>query len=117
MVRLVPAHARTMLFHDLPPAEAHRLASTLPAQPFACFATPVSWDPYHDPNYTGAFGYISTQGDRIMPFELQQQYIATAGITEIEILQGSSHTPHLERPVELAGIVLRMVERILLIET
>lgn len=112
MVRIVPEHARTMLFDDMPAEAADKLATSLPAQPYAYFSTPVSWDPYQDPDFAGAVGYIMTGPGRIMPYELQKMYVATAGIAETEVLEGSSHSPHMERPADLSERVLAMVVRI-----
>ncbi|KAF2492667.1 alpha/beta-hydrolase [Lophium mytilinum] len=99
--------AKSMLFHDLPDEEAERLANALPRQPYSCFALPVHYDPYDDPNFQGTFGYIFTEADRVLPYELQQKFVEIGGIKKTMILKGSSHSPHLEQPVQLVD---RLVE-------
>lgn len=105
--------AREMLFHDLPDDEAERLANALPKQPYASFATPVLYDPYSDPFYKGRLGYIFTEADRILPLAAQEIYAKQAGATVTSVLKGSSHSPHLERPVELADATIEMVKKII----
>lgn len=101
-----------MLFHDLPDEEAERLAGVLPKQPYACFATAAHWDPYHDANFRGTLGYIFTEADRIVSLEAQRISVQMASIDEMRLLKGSSHSPHIERPVELADMILELVAAI-----
>lgn len=101
--------ARAILFHDLPSEEGDRLAGMMPAQPMACFATPVHWDPYHDANFKGLLGYIYTEEDRIVPLAVQEKYVEMAGITRTYMMKNSSHSPHLKQPEELARVVLDLV--------
>ncbi|KAF2800541.1 alpha/beta-hydrolase [Melanomma pulvis-pyrius CBS 109.77] len=105
-------HAKAMLFHDLPDEEADRLAEALPQQPFSCFALPVLYDPYDDPNFQDSFGYIFTDADRIIPYELQQKYVQIGGIKKTMVLEGSSHSPHLEQPVQLVGNLVGLLEEL-----
>lgn len=105
-------YAKAMLYHDLPHEEGERLANMLPKQPFACFSTPTHWDPFHDPNFHGTFGYIFTEADRIVPLEAQRQYAQRASIETTYVLKDSSHSPHIERPRELADVVLGLVKTI-----
>ncbi|ESZ91290.1 hypothetical protein SBOR_8324 [Sclerotinia borealis F-4128] len=104
--------AREMLFHDLPDDEANRLANALPKQPYASFAAPMLYDPYNDPSYKGKLGYIFTEADRIVPIVAQEMYAKQAGATETAVLKDSSHSPHLERPGELADATIEVVEKI-----
>ncbi|KAH8900769.1 alpha/beta-hydrolase [Thozetella sp. PMI_491] len=104
--------AKTRLYHDLPPDEAERLANALPPQPYACFATPTHWDPYQDPNFKGKVGYIFTEADRILPFEVQQIFVQMGNIEKTHLMKDSSHSPHLEQPDELADVVLKLVKAI-----
>ncbi|KAH9986046.1 alpha/beta-hydrolase [Xylariaceae sp. FL0662B] len=105
--------AKAMLFHDLPDDEANRLADLLPPQPFTCFSTPVTWDPYGDPNFKGLLGYIHTEADRIVPLELQERYVKSAGINRTYMMKNSSHSPHHEQPDVLAQIVADMMQEIM----
>ncbi|KAI0910922.1 hypothetical protein F4823DRAFT_588111 [Ustulina deusta] len=104
--------AKAMLFHDLPDEEANKLADMLPKQPFTCFSTPVSWDPYHDPNFKGMLGYIYTEADRILPLAAQRGYVETAAIELTYMLENSSHSPHHEQPDVLAQVVIDMCKAI-----
>ncbi|GAP85017.1 hypothetical protein SAMD00023353_3900560 [Rosellinia necatrix] len=106
-------YAKAMLFHDLPDEEADRLAESLPKQPFACFITPVSWDPYGDPNFKGLMAYIHTGADRIVPLELQKKFVKTAGINLLYMMENSSHSPHHEQPEVLAGVVIDLLNQII----
>ncbi|CAG8958823.1 hypothetical protein HYFRA_00011774 [Hymenoscyphus fraxineus] len=109
LVRL--SKAREMLFHDLPEEEATRLANALPAQPYACFSSPVHYDPYSDPMFSKKFGYIFTEADRILPLEAQRMYAEMAG-AETFMLKDSSHSAHIERPGELADATIELVKTI-----
>jgi hypothetical protein len=100
-----------MLFHDLPEDEAIRLANALPAQPYACFAAPVQYDPYGDPMFSKLFGYIFTEADIILPLEAQKRYAETAGAVTVT-LKDSSHSAHIERPGELADATIDLVRTI-----
>ncbi|PSN61564.1 alpha/beta-hydrolase [Corynespora cassiicola Philippines] len=111
-VRMRKTHAKAMLFHDLPDEEADRLANALPSQPFSCFALPVPYDPYDDPNFRGSFAYILTDADRIIPYELQQEYVEIGGIKKTMVLGGSSHSPHLELPVQLVDHLVGLVNEL-----
>ncbi|KAM7201205.1 hypothetical protein V8F20_004951 [Naviculisporaceae sp. PSN 640] len=113
LVSFDKASAKAMLFHDLPDQEAEKLADMLPPQPYACFSTPAHWDPYHDSNYKGKLGYIFTEADRIVPLEAQRMYVQMGGIEKTRMLEGSSHSPHIERPGELADVVLDLVKEII----
>lgn len=113
LVAFKKAYAKAMLYHDLPDEEGERLADMLPKQPYACFSTPTHWDPFHDPNFAGKFGYIFTEADRIVPMEAQRGYARIAEIDTTFLLKDSSHSPHIERPEELAGVVLGMVSTIM----
>lgn len=101
-----------MLYHDLPDEEGERLANMLPKQPFACFSTPTHWDPFHNPDFQGMFGYIFTEADRIVPIEAQHGYAQKAAVEATYLLKDSSHSPHIEQPEELAGVILNLVKRI-----
>lgn len=105
--------AKEMLFHDLPDAEAEKIAAILPKQPFTCFTTPVHWDPYHDSNFRGKLGYIFTDRDSILPLEVQEMYVRMGGVEKTRLLENSSHAPHVEKPDELAEMVLDLVKEIL----
>lgn len=112
MVGFNKEHAKAMLFHDLPDDEAEKLASSLPKQPKSCFVEPVHWDPYGEDEFNGIFGYIFTEADRILPMEIQRSFASAAKAEHTHVLQGSSHSPHLEQPEKLAKIVIRMVQEI-----
>ncbi|KAK7222658.1 hypothetical protein V2G26_010661 [Clonostachys chloroleuca] len=112
MVGINKEYAKQVLFNDLPEDEAERLASLLPKQPMVCFTTPAHWDPYNDPYYRGKLGYIYTGADLIFPYEAQQMQVASAGIGHTYLLEGSSHSPHLEQPGHLADLVIDMVRNI-----
>jgi hypothetical protein len=103
-------HARTLLYHDLSDEEAEKLASRLPKQPYACVSTPVQWDPYDDPFFQGCFKYVFTEADRILPLDLQQMFAQMAGIMETVVLKKSPHSPHIERPIELAKVAISLVD-------
>lgn len=105
-------HAKAMLFHDLPDEEANRLADALPKQPFSCFALPVLYDPYDDPNFQDSFAYIFTDADRIIPYELQQEYVKIGGIKKTMVLERSSHSPHLEQPVQLVDDLVGLLNEL-----
>ncbi|KAM7195034.1 hypothetical protein V8F33_006903 [Rhypophila sp. PSN 637] len=105
--------AKAMLFHDLPDEEADKLAGMLPPQQYTCFSTPAHWDPFHSPYFKGKIGYIFTEADKIVPMEAQKMYVQTGGIDKTRILKGSSHSPHLERPGELADTVLDLAKDIM----
>lgn len=99
-----------MLFHDLPEEEAERLASLLPKQPYACFSTPVQWDPYRDDSFRGCFGYILTETDRILVPELQRMRIDIPGFQNTVVLKGSFHSPHIEIPQKLAETTIELLD-------
>ena len=101
-----------MLFHDLPDDEAERLADALPKQPWACFSTVAQWDPFDDVHFAGTIGYIYTEADRILPYEMQKLFAQVAHAEKSRVLEGSSHSPHIERPGELASMVVDLVEEI-----
>jgi pimeloyl-ACP methyl ester carboxylesterase len=105
-------HAKAMLFHDLPDPAADRLADMLPKQPYACFSTPTHYDPFGDPNYQGTLAYIYTEADNIVPYEAQKQYVQMGQIKHTYVLKNSSHSPHIEIPDRLAGVVLDLVKQI-----
>ncbi|KAK4214363.1 hypothetical protein QBC37DRAFT_421473 [Rhypophila decipiens] len=104
--------AKAMLFHDLPDEEADKLAERLSPQPYHCFTTPTHWDPYHSPAFRGKIGYIFTGGDRIVPLEAQRTYVEIGKIERTRMLEGSSHSPHIEQPGMLADTVLELVKEI-----
>ena len=106
-------YVKEMLFHDLDDEEAEKMADAFPAQPYACFSTPTHWDPYGDPNFQGKIGYIFTEADRILPVEAQEMYVQMGGIEKTRVLKDSSHSPHIERPDELAEAVLDLVRDML----
>ncbi|KAJ4303247.1 hypothetical protein N0V90_002140 [Kalmusia sp. IMI 367209] len=99
-------HAKAMLFHDLSDEEAERFADALPKQPWACFSTTAQWDPFTDPHFAGTVGYIYTEADRILPYEMQKLFAQQAHADKSTVLEGSSHSPHIERPNELASIAI-----------
>ncbi|CAI6243242.1 unnamed protein product [Periconia digitata] len=103
-------HAKVMLFHDLPDAEADSLAAALPQQPYECFAQPVQWDPYDDEAFRSRFGYIYTEADRILPMRVQQGFAKAGGIQHTIVLKGASHSPHIEMPHRLAETAVSMLE-------
>ncbi|KAF2637934.1 alpha/beta-hydrolase [Massarina eburnea CBS 473.64] len=103
-------HAKVMVFHDLPPEEAERLASSLPKQPASCFSEPVHWDPYEAESFQGRLGYIYTEADRILPLDFQKRFVQTAGIKHTAMLEGCSHSPHIEMPKKLAETVIGMLD-------
>ncbi|VUC28061.1 unnamed protein product [Clonostachys rosea] len=100
------------VFNDLPEEEGERLANLLPKQSITCFTTPVNWDPYQDPNIKRRLGFIYTEADRIFPIEAQRQAVSKAEIKHTYLLENSSHSPHLEQPQHLAGLVINMVRDI-----
>ncbi|KAM7214815.1 hypothetical protein V8F06_009805 [Rhypophila decipiens] len=104
--------AKAMLFHDLPDEEADKLAERLSPQPYHCFTTPVHWDPYNSPAFRGRIGYIFTGGDRIVPLEAQRMYVEIGGIKRARMLEGSSHSPHIEQPGMLADTFSELVKDI-----
>jgi phytoene dehydrogenase-like protein len=106
-------HAKAMLFHDLPDEEAERFADALPKQPWACFSTKAQWDPFNDPQFAGTFGYVYTEADRILPYEMQKLFAQAVHADKSTMLEGSSHSPHLEMPSELASIVIGLVNEIM----
>ncbi|KAF2262721.1 alpha/beta-hydrolase [Lojkania enalia] len=111
-VTMSKSHAVAMLYHDLPIEDAEKFAVTLPRQPYSCFSLPVHWDPYDDPHFKGTFAYIFTDADRILPYNLQQQYVDIGGIQKTLVLQGSSHSPHLEQPAELVKYAEDLLKQI-----
>ena len=73
---------------------------------------PQAWqqDPLH---FGGRFGYIRCTGDAIVPIADQDGMIQGAGGEEKWItrtLDGSSHSPFLSRPKELAGVIKELVD-------
>lgn len=106
------AYAKQVLFNDLPEEEGEKLANLLPKQSITCFTTRVRWDPYQDPNFKAKLGFIYTGADRIFPIEAQRQAVSKAEIKHTYLLEGSSHSPHLEQPEHLAGLVINMVREI-----
>ncbi|KAK7746096.1 hypothetical protein SLS62_009556 [Diatrype stigma] len=112
LVALKKEYAKALMFHDLPDEESERLANMLPKQPLVCFATPNHWDPFDDPYFQGTFGYIFTEADRLIPLEAQRGFAQRASVEATHVLEGSSHSPHLERPGELADVVLGLVKTI-----
>jgi hypothetical protein len=107
-------HAKLMLFHDLPEEESERLANALPKQPWACFSTPAKWDPFDDANYKGKKGYVYTEADRMLPLALQRKFAEIAHVEKSTVIEGSSHSPHLEMPGQLASIVIVLAKEITL---
>ncbi|CAH0050812.1 unnamed protein product [Clonostachys solani] len=75
-------------------------------------ALDLHWDPYQDPNFKGKLGFIYTGADRIFPIEAQRQAVSKAEIKHTYLLEDSSHSPHLEQPENLAGLVIDMVRDI-----
>ncbi|KAK7215786.1 hypothetical protein V2G26_003789 [Clonostachys chloroleuca] len=112
LVGMRKAYAKQVLFNDLPEEEGERLANMLPKQSITCFTTPVHWDPYQDPNFKGKLGFIYTGADRIFPIEAQRQAVSKAEIKHAYLLEGSSHSPHLEHPEHLAGLTIDIVRDI-----
>ena len=104
--------AKVMLYHDLPEEEAERLAEALPKQPWTCFSTGAQWDPFDDPNFADRIAWVYTGADRILPYDLQQEFSKTARAQRSMVMEGSSHSPHSERPRELAAIVIALVKDI-----
>lgn len=101
-----------MLFPDLSDEEAEPLVAALPEQPYSSFAVPLLYDPYSDPMFTNSIGYIFTEADRVIPLVAQEMYAKTASASANIMLAGSPHSPHVERPAELADTTIDLVKKI-----
>lgn len=77
-----------------------------------CFALPVLYGPYDDPNFQDSFAYILTDADRIIRYELQQKYVEIGGIKKTMVSEGSSHSPHLEQPVQLVEHLMSLLKEL-----
>ena len=58
--------------------------------------------------YAGRFGYVRCTADAVLPIDQQDGYIEGAGGDDkwvVRTLEGSSHSPHLSRPRELAAVL------------
>jgi pimeloyl-ACP methyl ester carboxylesterase len=104
----------SMLFPpDVPEERAKWALSQLRPQSMAANMGIVPPQAWQMDSFSGSFGYIKATGDVIIPIADQDNMIKGAGGSDkwtTRSLKGSSHSPFLSRPVEVANAVDSLVK-------